>query len=54
MSSMLWLSAMLMAGLTMFAWWKAQQHKSGLRKAYLAAMVCGIIGTLIFVTAALI
>ncbi len=56
---MLWYSTIVMFGLTMLAWWNARQLKakgdtSGLRTAYLAAMVCGVIGTLIFFIAALI
>ena len=56
---MLWFSVAVMLGLTMLAWWNAQQLKlrgdtSRLRTAYLAAMVCGIIGALIFLAAALI
>jgi hypothetical protein len=56
---MLWYSTLVMFGLTTLAWWNARQLKakgdrSGLRTAYLAAMVCGGIGTLAFFIAALI
>jgi hypothetical protein len=56
---MLWFSTVVMFGLTTLAWWNAQQLKgklenAGLRKAYIAATVCGAIGTLCFFFAALI
>jgi hypothetical protein len=56
---MLWYSTIVMFGLTTLAWWNARQLKakgdtSGLRTAYLVAMVCGVIGTLCFFIAALI
>ena len=56
---MLWFSAAVLLVLTLYAWRTAQDLKadadsSGLRKTYLAAAVCGAIGTLCFVAAALI
>jgi len=56
---MLWFSAVIMGMLTIYAWRTAQEMKgeaesAGLRKAYLAAAVCGVIGTLCFIAAALI
>jgi hypothetical protein len=56
---MLWSSAAILFILTLYAWRTAQQLKadgdpSRLRTAYLAAAVCGVIGTLCSVAAALI
>ena len=56
---MFWFSAAVLFILTLFAWRTAQQMKAdgesaGLRRVYLAATVCGVIGTLCFIAAALI
>jgi hypothetical protein len=56
---MLWLSAAVLLLLTLYAWRNARQLKaqgdpSGLRSAYVAAAVCGVIGTLCTFIAALI
>ena len=56
---MLWFSAAVLFVLTLCAWQtarylKADGESAGLRKAYLAAAVCGALGTLCFVLAALI
>lgn len=54
-----WFSAAILFVLTLYAWRTAREMKadgesSGLQKAYLAAAVCGAVGTLCFVLAALI
>jgi hypothetical protein len=56
---MLWLSAVVMLLLTLYAGWMARQLRihgdpSDLRRAYLAAAVCGAIGTISTFIAALI
>ena len=55
---MLWFSAAVLSVLTLVAWRTAQQMKAeervGLRRAYVAAAICGLLGTLCFVIAALI
>ena len=56
---MLWFSAAMLFVLTLYAWRTAREMKEdgespGLRKAYLAAAICGVIGILCFVVAALI
>ena len=56
---MFWFSAAVLFVLTLCAWQTARSLKAdaespGLRKAYLAAAICGAIGTLCFVAAALI
>ena len=56
---MLWSSAALLLVLTLYAWRMARQLKAegdpaGLRSTYLAAAICGAIGTVCTVLAALI
>jgi hypothetical protein len=56
---MLWFSAAVLFVLTLHAWRTAREMKAdcespGLQTAYLAAAVCGALGTLCFVVAALI
>jgi hypothetical protein len=56
---MLWFSAAVLLLLTLYAWQSVQQLKargdpSGLRSAYLAAAVCGALGTVCTFIAALI
>ena len=56
---MLWFSAGILVVLTIYAWRTARELKAdlespGLRRTYLAAAVCGAIGALCFVLAALI
>jgi hypothetical protein len=56
---MFWFSAIITGTLTIYAWRTAQEMKgdvesAGLRKAYLATAICGAVGTLCFVAAALI
>lgn len=56
---MFWFSAGVLFVLTLYAWRTAREMKAdgespGLRRAYFAAAVCGAIGTLCFLAAALI
>jgi hypothetical protein len=59
LTDILWLSAAILLVLTIYSWrtWrhmKANRESIGLQRAYLAAAICGAIGTLCFVLAALI